>query len=306
MAARPRSPNLFSQLLPAYQRLRRQIQHLRTGLETFEGRDRPAWDTWMATHFRDQTRRIDALQEELTRLAARLQAANQLALSGDFPSRQAAYAEILRQEQDDPAAESATAGREPATEPDLLLESILHQLFQEGLATGQAETPPVKQLYRNLAKRLHPDHNPAGGALEEELWRETQLAYQARDARTLEIIELRHRLESGAPPAPSDSEPLRALVFAWTEVRDTLREELRAAQHTPAWGFALQSPEAREGMATTTRRTLDTQLTMLQRRLQTLRQEEARLTSSSAPSSSRTTKPGRRPRCTAEEIGMAS
>lgn len=322
MASCPPSQNLCSQLLPSYQRLRLQIRALRLQLETFEDKDRLAWHAWMTRHFQDSLRQIDALQEELTQLAVRLHAANQLALSGEFSSRKAAYDEVLRQEHNDPQridpAPHPAPSQLPNAEPDLLLESILHQLCLEaraclpvlslpaGPGAVEAQRPSAKQLYRSLAKRLHPTQNPQAGPLERELWAEVQQAHQARDVRTLETIELRYRLDSGQPPHPEDQEILRDLVLAWTEVRDTLRKELRTARKAPAWGFSSQSPAARKRFTETTRRALEAQLATLRQELQELRREEAKLTASPAPRSSRATRPSRQTSRDPEEIGMPS
>lgn len=322
MASRSPSQILCSQLLPSYQRLRLQLRALRLQLESFEDKDRLAWHAWMTRHFQDPLRQIDALQEELTQLAVRLHAANQLALSGEFPSRKAAYEEVLRQEHDDPQrldpASLPASNRLPSAEPDLLLESILHQLCLEaraclpvlstpaGPGTVGAPCPSAKQLFRSLAKRLHPGLNPQAGPLEMELWTEVQRAYQARDVRTLETIELRHRLDSGQPPNPEDQEILRDLVLAWTEVRDTLRNELRTARKAPAWGFSSQSPGARKRFTETTRQALKAQLATLRRELQDLRREEEKLAANPAPRSIRANRPNRQTSRDPEEIGMPS
>ncbi len=62
----------------------------------------------------------------------------------------------------------------------------------------------LKQLYRALVKRLHPDLNPDGDEARQKLWRRVQDAYTRADLEELRAVAalLTERLPGGASAAP--------------------------------------------------------------------------------------------------------
>lgn len=156
-------------------------------------------------------------------------------------------------------------------------------LFQIGADSSEENVRQVKQLYRTLAKLLHPDQNPEAGALEKALWEETQAAYQATDAAALETILLRFRLERGEPLDGGDAKLLKNLIQDWTRERNALRSDLREAKKDPAWRFTLLSTAELDILACNLRHEIQVQMERLTGLLKRMRKEEELLAKPQRP-----------------------
>jgi hypothetical protein len=165
-------------------------------------------------------------------------------------------------------------------------------MLRIGADESEENLRSVKQIYRTLAKQLHPDQNPGAGELEKELWSEAQIAYQAGNALALQSIELRYRLDRGVQLTPNDLSLFELVVEELSELRSFSRHELRDAQDDPAWGFAQLSPEDKNALAREGHEIFDQEIARLQRDLNGLRRKEAKL---AAPPPPRKSPPARRP-----------
>jgi hypothetical protein len=98
--------------------------------------------------------------------------------------------------------------------------------------------PKLKEMYRLLVRRLHPDIRADGDAAASALWHEVQNAYAARDLDRLETLLALSDIESNTHGEHTSLFQLRA---AWTELRSAvgaLRRSLRVALGDDAWAFA--------------------------------------------------------------------
>jgi hypothetical protein len=92
----------------------------------------------------------------------------------------------------------------------------------------------LRNLYRTLARRLHPDLNPDQSAADAELWHRVNIAYDLRDLDELKALEILSR-ESDSSPAPDSMEALRALLEKLRLQLDRLLFKL--ADRRKAWPF---------------------------------------------------------------------
>lgn len=105
----------------------------------------------------------------------------------------------------------------------------------------EAERPVdarVKELYRLLVRRLHPDLRADGSADVSSLWHEVQEAYAMGDVGRLEILLA---LSDIAGDAVSDQTTLAQMRAVHEELRralDALERSLLVAQRDDAWDFA--------------------------------------------------------------------
>jgi hypothetical protein len=101
----------------------------------------------------------------------------------------------------------------------------------------------VKELYRRLVRRLHPDPRADGSAAVSALWHEMQEAYAASDVPRMEILLALSDIEARRTADQSLSQMhavLAELERAWRALEKSLLE----AEGEDAWNFARIGPSA--------------------------------------------------------------
>jgi hypothetical protein len=94
----------------------------------------------------------------------------------------------------------------------------------------------IKELYRTLVRRLHPDMGGEHTARERDLWQQVQDAYKARDLEWLESIA--GRLEAVHKGGASFSlQILRRMTADLWSALHGLRSQLSKHRRHPAWKF---------------------------------------------------------------------
>ena len=96
----------------------------------------------------------------------------------------------------------------------------------------------VKELYRTLVRRLHPDLRGDGSAAVSALWHEVQEAYAASDVARMEILLA--LCEIGANPMSDDTtlSQMRSVFAELTRALGALEMSLEEAEREDAWDFA--------------------------------------------------------------------
>ena len=87
-------------------------------------------------------------------------------------------------------------------------------------ALSPADTVQLKQLYRDLARRLHPDANPQQGDREQRLWQQVQDAYRDGDLARLRVLA---ETASAAAPLPAGPDALEVLHAQVQRLHDAIR-----------------------------------------------------------------------------------
>lgn len=96
----------------------------------------------------------------------------------------------------------------------------------------------VKELYRLLVRRLHPDLRADGNAAASALWHEVQAAYAASDIAHLEILLALNDIDSERFSDQTSVSQMRAVLAELTRALFALEDSLRQARDEDAWGFA--------------------------------------------------------------------
>jgi hypothetical protein len=105
------------------------------------------------------------------------------------------------------------------------------------------EEARIKEVYRTLVRRLHPDLRADGDATVSAKWHEVQEAYEARNLDRLETLLAVTEMESGASSRASLSQ-IRGALADFNRALRAIQRSLREAKRDPAWGFT-QNPYSR-------------------------------------------------------------
>lgn len=126
---------------------------------------------------------------------------------------------------------------------------------------GQKKPPPDRQIrncYREIVRKLHPDRTGSFSALESELWHAAQAAYAARDLAGLEAVLARCDARDGEIVHIDRASVLKRMISDLNEKLRHLQNRIRSQKRDPAWGFASRREPA--GLAERIRSGLDRQM----------------------------------------------
>jgi hypothetical protein len=147
--------------------------------------------------------------------------------------------------------------------PDDPLKAIFEEMFGEGgpgerpweQAGHQAAHQPqnaapahvskrLKELYRAVVRRLHPDSQREMTAQKTEWWHQAQAAYEAGDAEQLEVIlTLCEMGESGTTLHTSAALLQRITAQLKSSLRE-IKRQLTQRRREPAWNFSGRADHA--------------------------------------------------------------
>lgn len=100
----------------------------------------------------------------------------------------------------------------------------------------------VKELYRILVRRLHPDLRADVSAAVSALWHEVQEAYTAGDVARMEILLALSDIESNRMGAQTSVGQMRAVLVELERALWALEKSLLEAEGEDAWNFAQTGP----------------------------------------------------------------
>jgi hypothetical protein len=127
--------------------------------------------------------------------------------------------------------------------------------------------PRVKEIYRRLVRRLHPDLRADGDASVSSLWHEVQEAYAAGDVARMELLLALSDL-SDAPGAGTTLSQMRSVLGELTRCVRALELSLVEAGREDSWNFARTGPA--EDLRLRVERQLKHDLALRQERLELL------------------------------------
>ena len=119
------------------------------------------------------------------------------------------------------------------------------RIAEEAEEKGEEETKVdarVKELYRILVRRLHPDLRADANAGVSALWHEVQEAYAASDVPRMEILLALSDIESNHVGNQTSVSQMRALFVELERALRALEKSLLEAEGEDAWNFAQAGP----------------------------------------------------------------
>jgi hypothetical protein len=126
----------------------------------------------------------------------------------------------------------------------------------------------VKELYRLLVRRLHPDLRADGNAAVSTLWHEVQEAYAMSDVGRMEILLALSDIESNTVGDQTSLAQMRAVRLELERALDALERSLHEAKRDDAWDFARQGAD--QALRTQIQRELERNLVTRTTRLASL------------------------------------
>jgi hypothetical protein len=131
-----------------------------------------------------------------------------------------------------------TAPPEPVPAQNFRREKNEERRAIEDDPASQPGDPRVKELYRLLVRRLHPDLRADGIATVSALWHEVQEAYAATDVAHLEILLALSDIASDRFSDETSVSQMRAVSAQLERALFALEDSVRQAQNENAWNFA--------------------------------------------------------------------
>jgi hypothetical protein len=274
-----------------YEKALRDLASSRRVLDQFNQLDQPQFTRWLNSHF-------GALLTELREINLKMAAdealvflvENEVMFGGGSYAR--AYQRVmeLRDNPEPPPSggrdgKRDSFGAQPESEnfdEDDPMEEFMNEFFRQfgpgadprahpgSRAEQSAESPaPVhaskrlKELYRAVVRRLHPDRQREMTAQKTEWWHQAQAAYEADDAEQLEVILTLCEIgESGTTALTSASLLQRITAQLKSSLRE-IKRQITQRRREPAWNFSGRTDHA--VMADRVRRELTGELNAMRR-----------------------------------------
>ena len=280
-----------------YEKALRDLDNSRRVLDQFQQTDQPQFTRWLNSHF-------GALLTELRELHLKMAAdeaivfmvQNEVMFGGGSYARAFKRVMELRDNPEPPPPPpppGGERGRDPfgagpdwgnPDDPDDPLKAIFEEMFGEELGPDerpweepgrqagqhpQAAAPAhvskrLKELYRAVVRRLHPDSQREMTAQKTEWWHQAQAAYEAGDAEQLEVILTLCEIGESGTTAHTSASLLQRIT---AQLKSSLREikrQITQRRREPAWNFSGRTDHT--ALAEQVRRELMGELMMMRRR----------------------------------------
>src|SRR5689334_12205648 len=150
---------------------------------------------------------------------------------------------------------------------DFRPEDVRRSAVEEAPTEPETIDPWVKEIYRRLVRRLHPDLRADGDPTVSSLWHEVQEAYAAGDVARMELLLALSDL-SNALDARTTLSQMRSALGELTRSVRALELSLVEARREDSWNFARTGPS--EDLRSRVERQLKHDLALRQQRLEFL------------------------------------
>ena len=245
----------------------------RKALDYFEKTEKPAFERWVyqkigadLTEHRELTSQVEAKQQLLHRIQMEVmftgsepEDAYQRILDGE--SELDKQQEEWAKEDDYNDGEDQDWDEEDSSFEDELNDffKFLHDTMNDFLGMDEEdETEPekeeatqgekqrdkrVKEIYRDICRRLHPDADGADTAEELEIWYEVQEAYNEKDVDRLETLRAKTDIAQGGLKQVSSVSAIQRITEEFRQARASIRSLIQRARKEEAWGFFQMTQE---------------------------------------------------------------
>ena len=291
-----------------YEKALRDLEKTRRQLDQFHQTDLPQFTRWLNTHFGAL---LTELRELCQKMAADeqliIQVENEVMFSGC--SDALAYQRVMELRENpepprprpagcgEPAGERDPFGAQPESGTDEVeedpMEDVMNEFFREfgpdarpqdnhGPRDGQpieSAAPAdasnrLKELYRAVVRRLHPDSQREMTAQKTEWWHQAQAAYEAGDVEQLEVILTLCDIGDTGTTAHTSASLLQRITAQLKHSLREIKRQVAGRRRDPAWNFSRRDDH--EALAVQTRRTLMNDLERMRYQCRTIQEMIAR------------------------------
>src|SRR5664279_1466414 len=291
-----------------YEKALRDLENSRRQLDQFHQTDLPQFTRWLNTNFGALLTELRELNQKMAADEELIfQVENVAMFSGCSDAR--AYQRVmeLRENPEPPRPRPSDGGEahgerepfgarpEPGTDDDEEdpMEEFMNEFFRKfgsgarpqdhhGPRNGQPTesaapadaSKRLKELYRAVVRRLHPDSQREMTAQKTEWWHQAQMAYEAGDVEQLEVILTLCEIGDSGTTANTSASLLQRIT---AQLKNSLREikrQITGQRRDPAWNFSRRDDH--EAMAVQTRRTLMNDLERMRYQSRTIQEMIAR------------------------------
>lgn len=128
--------------------------------------------------------------------------------------------------------------RDPVNSFHKMIDRMLGH-FEGGADPGRREVKKnkIKDVYRDICKKLHPDTGAEFDEKNSSLWHEAQDAYEHRDLERLESVLAICEMKSGGLKGSVTCSQMLEVIAHYNEGVESVRDILAEARHAEDWNF---------------------------------------------------------------------
>lgn len=267
------SQSIRKKYIANFKRARTTYRKAREELDFFENEENPAFERWMFRECGQEISEIREVQRELqnkNRLLHRIQVASSLTgldpaeayrriLNGENPDERRDMYNEAYDDADEDWDEEDTEGAEFEDEFDDFFNAFndfLNTLCgleedEDGEKDEEEQNRRrrVKDIYRDICRRLHPDAEGSNTDEELHIWYEVQEAYEDEDLDRLETLRAKTDIARGGVGKNMPVSDIQRLTDELRSARNSVRSLIRRARQAEGWGFFKRSQEELEEQA---------------------------------------------------------
>lgn len=246
-----------------YEKVRAKLSESQQTLDRFHRKDRPAFSQWFHRKFGKTLTEIRNVQQQLFERQELLWEIEDEQFRSDCTFQEAHRRVMRRRESPAPEPEHEDAGsshKQSHNHDDPFADlggqfddfaKTFQQFFEftdepdSNSSAGRMDTEPkhsaparVKELYRKVVRKLHPDSQQNMSPRHTEWWHQAQEAYQKNDAEQLEVILALCELEDQKNTKSTSISILTQIIRQFRRSLRKLQAQIRQCREDPAWDFS--------------------------------------------------------------------
>ncbi len=258
--------NIRKKLTKAYQKALRDLDNSRQKLDQFHKTDLPEFTSWVSTRFGAQLTQVREIRQQIASDEELFMLVQTEAFRRGISCAKA-YELIMKRREDLESSPKPADGDEEGHGPDGSgkaeepedsegeedpFEAFLRDIFEdawseeeswdEPSSEKEAQSAPkhgrLKELYRAVVRKLHPDHQPDMTSQKTEWWHEAQEAYEKGDADQLEVILTLCEIGEGGTTSQTSASVLYKITEQLKSSLRGIKRQLTKLRRDPAWNFS--------------------------------------------------------------------